>query len=68
MQPPQALADGASQGPELSAEKRSDASTYRLLVDTAPYHEALLVQSVFVRILDIIPPLMTFSTHRFVFA
>jgi len=38
---PQALANGASQGPEHSAEQRNDAPTYRLPVDAAPYREAV---------------------------
>jgi len=37
MRPPQALANGAFQGPELSADERNDASTDRLLVDAALY-------------------------------
>jgi hypothetical protein len=41
MQPPQALANGASQGPELSADERNDTSTDRLLVDAAPYRGAV---------------------------
>ena len=40
-QPPQALANGASQGPEHSADEQNDASTYRRLVDIAPYREAV---------------------------
>ena len=40
-QPPQALANGASQGPELSAHDRNDAFTYRLLGDAAPYRGAV---------------------------
>jgi hypothetical protein len=36
MQPPQALASGASQGPKYSADERNDAATYRLLVGAVP--------------------------------
>jgi len=41
MQPPQTLANGASQAPEHSADQPNDASTYRLLVDAAPYGAAV---------------------------
>ena len=41
MQPSQALANGASQGPEHSADERNDASTDRLVVDVAPYRGAV---------------------------
>jgi len=36
MQPPQVVANRASQGIEHSADEQNDASTYRLLVDAAP--------------------------------
>jgi len=40
MQPLQALANGASQGPEHSADEQNEASN-RFFVDAAPYREAV---------------------------